>query len=403
MSGSIALPRPGRWLFDVTLTVVLLVSGIVALFVYTDDTGVVYRDGDGLGVLLVVAGTAPLVVRRRNAATVALLTAAAAVLLTVWDYGAPIAVVTMLIGAYSAGAYASFASAMAALAGLVAAAIGSLTITQIRFPDAVGVDLSAAVFSTLGFVGVWGIGRAVRGRRFYTSQLEDRADRLERTRAAEVRAALAEERARIARELHDVVAHHVAVMTVQAGGARRTLRRDPDGSIEAMEQIESTGRIALAEMRRIVGVLREPGTPSVTPAAVRTPQPGLGDLDDLVHKLQDAGLPVDVRVEGQAVGLPVGVDLTAFRVVQEALTNTLKHAGPTRAVVTLNYSPDELVVQVADEGHGLAAALGGDRQGHGLLGMRERVALYGGSLHVGPRDGGGFEVRAHLPYDQVAV
>ncbi|MGH9251949.1 MAG: DUF7134 domain-containing protein, partial [Acidimicrobiales bacterium] len=139
MSRSVTLPRPSPWLFDVTLTVVLLVSGIVALFVYTDDTGVVYRDGDGLGVLLVVAGTAPLVVRRRAAATVALLTAAAAILLTVWDYGAPIAVVTMLIGAYSAGAYASFAPGMAALAGVVAAAIGSLTITQIRFPDAVGV------------------------------------------------------------------------------------------------------------------------------------------------------------------------------------------------------------------------------------------------------------------------
>jgi len=389
--------------FDATLTVVLLVAAVVSLFVYTDSSGIPYRDGDGLGVLLVTLGTVPLLVRRRAPVIVALVVAAAAFMLSFWDYASPTTIVVTLIAAYSAGAFAPFTPGLAALAGLVGSLNGSIALANARYPDAIGVDLSAATFATLGFVGVWGIGRAVRGRRLYTSELEDRAERLERAREAEVRAALAEERARIARELHDVVAHHVSVMTVQAAGARRTLRRDPDRSVEAMEQIESTGRIALAEMRRIVGVLRGPESVKVDRSEARAPQPGLADLTELVGKLHDAGLPVDIRVDGMPVRLPVGVDLTAFRVVQEALTNTLKHAGPTHAVVTLRYAPTELLVQVDDEGHGLAAALDGHRPGHGLLGMRERVALYGGTLHVGPRHGGGFEVRARIPFDEVAV
>lgn len=390
-------------MFDATLTVVLLVAAVVSLFVYTDSSGIPYRDGDGLGVLLVTLGTVPLLVRRRAPVMVALVAAAAAFMLSFWDYASPTTIVVTLIAAYSAGAFAPFTPGLAALAGLVGSLNGSIALANARYPDAIGVDLSAATFATLGFVGVWGIGRAVRGRRLYTAELEDRAERLERAREAEVRAALAEERARIARELHDVVAHHVSVMTVQAAGARRTLRRDPDRSVEAMEQIESTGRIALAEMRRIVGVLRGPESVTIDRSEARAPQPGLADLTELVGKLHDAGLPVDIRVDGMPVRLPVGVDLTAFRVVQEALTNTLKHAGPTHAVVTLRYAPTELVVQVDDEGHGLAAALDGHRPGHGLLGMRERVALYGGTLHVGPRHGGGFEVRARIPFDEVAV
>ncbi len=390
-------------MFDATLTVVLLVAAVVSLFVYTDSSGIPYRDGDALGVLLVTLGTVPLLVRRRAPVIVALVVAAAAFMLSFWDYASPTTIVVTLIAAYSAGAFAPFTPGLAALAGLVGSLNGSIALANARYPDAIGVDLSAATFATLGFVGVWGIGRAVRGRRLYTAELEDRAERLERAREAEVRAALAEERARIARELHDVVAHHVSVMTVQAAGARRTLRRDPDRSVEALEQIESTGRIALAEMRRIVGVLRGPESVKIDRSEARAPQPGLADLTELVGKLHDAGLPVDIRVDGMPVRLPVGVDLTAFRVVQEALTNTLKHAGPTHAVVTLRYAPTELVVQVDDEGHGLAAALDGHRPGHGLLGMRERVALYGGTLHVGPRHGGGFEVRALIPFDEVAV
>ncbi len=403
MSWRFDVPRPRQWVFDTTLTVVLLVAGIVLLFTYTDDSGVPYRDGDVLGVLLVVLGTAALLFRRRAAATVAAVATASTFLLSIFDYASPISIIVALVAVYSAGAYASFLSGLAAMATLVVSLNASIAIAHARYPDAVGLDLPGAVFATLGFIGIWGIGRAVRGRRLYTTELEDRADRLERTREAEVRAALAEERARIARELHDVVAHHVSVMTVQAAAARRTLRRDPDGSVEAIEQIESTGRIAMAEMRRIVGVLRGPGSVDGEGPEARSPQPSLADLAELVGKLRDAGLPVDVRVDGTPVGLPVGIDLTAFRIVQEALTNTLKHAGPTHAVVTLRYAPDELMVHVTDEGHGLAAALDGHRPGHGLFGMRERVALYGGSLHVGPRHGGGFEVRARIPFDEVSV
>ncbi len=390
-------------MFDTTLTVVLVVLGVISLFTYTDGSGIVYRDGDGLGVLLTVLGTAPLLFRRPAPAAVALVTAVAGILVGLWDYASPVVGVAALIAAYSAGAYAAFVPGLAGLASLVASVVGSLLVTQARYPDAVGVGPPAVIFATFGFVGIWGIGRAVRGRRLYTAELEDRAERLERTREAEVRAALAEERGRIARELHDVVAHHVSVMTVQAAAARRTLRRDPERSAEAMQQIESTGRNALAEMRRIVDVLRGPEAERSEESDPRSPQPGLADLTDLVGKLHDAGLPVDIQVDGDPSTLPVGVDLTAYRIVQEALTNTLRHAGPTHAVVTLSYAADELTVRVTDDGHGLAAALDGHRPGHGLLGMRERVALYGGALHVGPRRGGGFEVRARIPFDQVAV
>jgi DNA-binding NarL/FixJ family response regulator len=192
--------------FDTTLTVVLLVAGIVLLFTYTDDSGVPYRDGDVLGVLLVVLGTAAFLFRRRAAATVAAVVTASTFLLSIFDYASPTSIVVALVAVNSAGAYASFLSRLAAMAALVVSLDTSIAIAHARYPDAVGLDLPGAVFATLGFIGMWGIGRAVRGRRVYMTELEDRADRLERTREAEVRAALAEERARIARELHDVVA-----------------------------------------------------------------------------------------------------------------------------------------------------------------------------------------------------
>jgi len=190
-------------------------------------------------------------------------------------------------------------------------------------------------------------------------------------------------------------------MTVQAAAARRTLGRDPARSAEAMAAVEHTGRDALAEMRRIVGVLRGPeAEPEADP---RAPQPGLTDLAALLSQVGDAGLSVETEVEGERPDVPPGVDLTAFRVVQEALTNTLKHAGPTRARVVIRYLAGELDVQVTDEGRGLAAGLDGHIPGHGLLGMRERVALYGGTLEARPRDGGGFDVRARLPLRETAT
>jgi signal transduction histidine kinase len=250
------------------------------------------------------------------------------------------------------------------------------------------------------FVGVWWVGRSLRLRRAYLDELEARARRLERAREADSRAARAEERSRIARELHDVVAHHVSVMTVQAGAARRILHRDPEAVQDALTTIEQMGRTALGEMRRLVGVLRTEAEPS---RSELSPQPGVHDVSGLVEQLRETGLQVQLWIEGESRSLSPGVDLAAFRLVQEALTNTLKHAGPqARAWVRIQYADRQLEIEVEDDGRGLVAGLGqpgGNGNGHGLVGMRERVALYGGDLRIGPRSGGGFEVRARFPLE----
>jgi signal transduction histidine kinase len=237
------------------------------------------------------------------------------------------------------------------------------------------------------------------------AELGLRGARVEHAGDADTRAAVAEERSRIARELHDVVAHHVSVMTVQAAGAQRALGRDPDRAREAMAAIEATGRTALTEMRRIVGVLRTGGPEEDH----RAPAPGLGDLPALVSQVREAGLALELVIDGDVRELPQGVDLTAYRIVQEALTNSLRHARDTRATVRVHYGRTELRVQVLDDGDARGGAGDGDartkpagsemspRRGHGLIGMRERVGLYRGTLSAGPRRGGGFEVLARLP------
>lgn len=240
--------------------------------------------------------------------------------------------------------------------------------------------------------------------------VEERAERLERERDAEAQRAVLEERTRIARDLHDVVAHGMSVMVVQAGAARRTLAHDDtDRATEALRNIEATGRGALEEMRRLVGVLRASATDdgdgsdgSADGAGPpRLPQPGIGDLDDLVTHCREAGLDVTLRVEGDRRELPSGLELVVYRIAQEALTNTIRHAGPARAEVRLGYGSDHLELGVTDDGRGAATSPRAE-PGHGLAGMRERVALYGGTITVGPQRGGGFRVLARLPLDLAA-
>jgi signal transduction histidine kinase len=242
----------------------------------------------------------------------------------------------------------------------------------------------------------WVLGDSMRYRRAYYANLEDRAARLERERDAQARVAAVAERARIARELHDVIAHNVSVMVVQADGASYALASDPARAREALTAISATGRQALAEMRRLLGVLRREGDGT---NSVRAPQPGIGELGELLDQARGAGLPVSFTVEGDPRPLPGGVALAAYRIVQESLTNTRKHAGPvTSASVLLRYSPDTVVLTISDDGWGdLGGAALPGAPGHGLTGMRERVAIYGGSITAGPRPGGGFEVVATLP------
>jgi signal transduction histidine kinase len=242
---------------------------------------------------------------------------------------------------------------------------------------------------------VWVVGTGARTKRAYAMALEERSALLERERRQEGRRAVAEERSRIARELHDVVAHHVSVMVVQAGAARRVLDR-PDVAREALVSVETTGSQVLGEMRNLLGVLR---TDDKALGALE-PQPGLAQLQALLASLGGVGLPVELRVEGEARSLAPGVDLSAYRIVQEALTNTLKHAGASQALVVLRYLGSGLEIQITDDGRGVAdhRAVGdGSTVAHGLVGMRERVAMFGGELRTGPRPGGGFSVTASFP------
>ncbi|HZO34036.1 MAG TPA: sensor histidine kinase [Gaiellaceae bacterium] len=231
--------------------------------------------------------------------------------------------------------------------------------------------------------GVLGIAFGARTRSLQAA--EAKAARLELER----REAIAEERARIARELHDVIAHSVSVMTVQAGAAEAMLQRDPALALEPVRAVQETGRQAMVEMKRLVGILREHDDETGL-----APQPGLADLDRLVAQVREAGLPVEVAIEGRPRELPLGVDLSAYRVVQEALTNALKYAGTAHASVTVRYGADDLAIEVTDDGRGGTSDNG---SGHGLIGMRERVGVFGGTFAAGPRDGGGFSVSARLP------
>ncbi|MDQ1037893.1 signal transduction histidine kinase [Streptomyces sp. V3I8] len=290
-----------------------------------------------------------------------------------------------------------WASRLALTAGLCAAPLA-----QLRWPEeqqSVGGQIAIVVFQTVPFALAWVLGDSLRTRRAYFAQLEERAARLEKEREAQAKVAVAAERARIARELHDVVAHNVSVMVVQADGAAYVLDTAPDQAKKALEIISGTGRQALAEMRRLLGVLR---TGEHQESGEYVPQPDVEQLGDLIEQCRGSGLPVDYKIEGTPRPLPSGVELTAYRIVQEALTNTRKHGGPnTGASVRLVYFDDGLGLLVEDDGKGAPHELyeegGVDGQGHGLIGMRERIGMVGGTLDAGPRPGGGFRISALLP------
>jgi signal transduction histidine kinase len=237
-------------------------------------------------------------------------------------------------------------------------------------------------FTVIPIVAMLLARRAIRDR-------QERADLLEREQELRAKEAVAEERARIARELHDLVAHNVSVMVIQAGAERHALPEDQTSTRETLGSIEQAGRQALADARRLLGMLRRGDERDEL-----EPQPGLAQVDFLIEQVQRAGLQVTLTVEGDPRPLPAGLDLCAYRVVQEGLTNALKHAGRSRAEVLLQWTPASLAVQIRDDGAGGAQLNGA---GQGLIGMRERVALYGGELHAGARDGGGFEILARLP------
>jgi signal transduction histidine kinase len=292
-----------------------------------------------------------------------------------------------LIAIYSVAAHADRRHAA------VGAALAAVAILAIDAPVLLAGSAPNDVYAWLLYALAWILGRALRRRQELAAALEDRAARLEHEQEAKARSAVVDERARIARELHDVIAHSLSVIVVQAGAERRVLGPEHTTTGEVLGSIEHTGRQALVELRRLLGVIRKTDD---RPAL--QPQPTLAHLDELLTQVREAGLAVGLRIEGEPVLLPPGVDLSAYRIVQEALTNVLKHADARHAEVLVCYHPSELELEVSDDGRGPVDPAGG---GHGLVGMRERVALYGGVLEAGQRDGGGYRLHARLRFEPV--
>lgn len=372
-----------------------LVDGMLAVSLAFLGTGSAIAMGRWLSVPLSIAIAVPVALRRTyptGAFAAGIAIGAIQVLVNVRPSATDVAVVILL---YTIAAYRP---RRVSVSGLAVCLLGSATAVARWWTPGDLTALNWVLVSTIMFAGpsliAWVLGDSMRYRRAYYAGLEDRAARLEAERDAQAQIAAAAERARIARELHDVVAHNVSVMVVQADGASYTLDTDPDRAREALGAIAGTGRQALAEMRRLLGVLRqdEDGT---DPG--RAPLPGIGQIGELLEHTRAAGLGVGLTVEGVPQPLPDGAALAAYRIVQESLTNTRKHAGPmATAQVTLLYLEDALVLRITDDGPGPAPA--SDGGGHGLTGMRERVAIYGGWVQAGPKVGGGFQVTARLPF-----
>jgi signal transduction histidine kinase len=377
-------PLARRYWFD---AVVLAMAGIGV-------TGAIVGRGHELGpegplwfdVLAMLAIVLPLLARRRFPFGAPAAVGIAAALISFVDKTVvPFDAVTFLVGCAALFLVGLLRDRAQAVAGF-AVAEGVLAVVVHNDPRS---GVGNFVVASIIFAIVWTIAFGVGRKSVEADEARERAFRAEREREERARSAVAEERARIARELHDVVGHSVSVMTVQASGVRRLLRPDQDPEREALLVVERTGREALAEMRRMVGVLRRPEE-----APALAPQPSLDHLNRLVDQAREAGLPVELRIEGEAIQLPAGVDLTAYRLVQEGLTNVVKHAQATRAEVLVNYGDGYLEVTVRDDGQGVG---NGDGGGHGLVGMRERVSVYGGDLDAGPQPGGGYRLRAKLP------
>ncbi|MDN4161397.1 sensor histidine kinase [Nocardioides abyssi] len=381
-------PRGRRW-FDALLVAALLLPLLPLGF----SLGLV-----AVGISLIEVG--PLLWRRRHAVAVFWAVTAAHAMQVVLIDEPTLGQAAWPVAVYSVARRAPAPHGWAALAVSAVAALTASWDWSLGSPDPFLTLLSNALL--LGAVAAtgWALGTLGRTREAYVDALVERSERVEREAAQQVALAAADERARIAREMHDVVAHGLSVIVVQADGARYAARTDPDVAARTLETVASTGREALTEMRRMLGLLRAEDGDGSAPAL--RPQPGLADLDALVAEARTAGVTVDADLPDPAeVGdVPDGVALTAYRVVQEALTNVRKHAGPdvvVRVAVAVARQGRTRVVELRVEDDGRGAAAADDGHGLGLLGMRERVSVHGGTVEAGPRPGGGFAVSARIP------
>jgi len=384
---SLRLRAANPWVIDSLLATAFLVIVLVGHLAAT-DAAVKYHDANVVSVLLAIGVAVPYYFRRHAPLAVLLISEVCLVALTVGDYQTGPAPGVLLVGLYTVAAWCDVRDRAI---GAGAAVIGLTVVAVVGIPGLSGAGLA---FNFASFAAAYLFGSTMRNRRLYGEQLEARASALERERHEETRRALAEERLRIAQELHDVVAHSMGVIAVQAGVGAHVIDTQPGEAKKALEAISQTSRSTLVEIRRMLGVLREDEGVSYVPA------PGLADLDRLVRDVASAGLHAEVRVEGATTELPPGVDVTAYRIVQEALTNVLKHAGRATATVIIGYEGTAVRLEILDDGRGVnGRATPG---GHGLVGMRERVGVYGGSFEAGPRTGGGFRVAVRLPYGETA-
>ncbi|WP_042397277.1 sensor histidine kinase [Streptacidiphilus carbonis] len=359
---------------------------VVVALVVSAVTGGNWHTPEAGGVLLTALACAPLLFRSRWPVPVAAATAALDILHLALDHGSPLVPAATMVAVYSMAARtprrtAWITGGLAALAVTVVAAV-TTPATQTRLASLVLLDLLVAAAA---------VGIGIRRRRMHLAAVEERAARAERSREEEARRRVADERVRIARELHDVVAHHITLVNAQAGVAHHLLRTDPEAAYEALAHIKETSRTALDELRATVGLLRQNDDQPDS----REPLPGLDDLDRLVTSFRKAGLPVRLHQQGVHRRPAPAVDLTVYRIVQEALTNARKHAPGRTVELTLGFGADALSVTVANEGP--AARVDAPGTGHGLIGMRERAATVGGTLTAGPDPDGGFLVRAELP------
>jgi signal transduction histidine kinase len=371
------------WVLDAFLGSAFTIFGLIGLF-GPRDAKFDWREPDALAVLLALGCSLPFYFRRRAPFATLLVCTASLVILSSLQYPANVQSQMIVIFAYTLGAWATGPKRAIGLASI---GVGLLTVALVGIPDASGANLA---LSGAFYAASYAIGSSMRNRRLYNQQLEQRAADLERERDEEAQRAVADERLRIAQELHDVVAHSMGVIAVQAGVGAHVIDTDPGEAKKSLEAIASTSRSTLTEIRRLLGVLR------ADERGVYQPAPGLADLDHLIDDLDAAGVSVTLQVEGTRDNLPPGVDLTAYRIVQEALTNVLKHAGPAHATVHVGYAPGAVNLEIVDDGRGVNGRA--PDGGHGLLGMRERVGVYGGTLVAGPTSGGGFRVAAELPY-----
>ncbi len=386
MSPDAEPPRRGSGLLELTNRHPTASDAALTLFLGLALTGPAHLLFAGQPHLLVLQGAllAPLVLRRR--APYAVFAVLAAVAFAQWLSGAQIIPgdMALLVGLYTVAAHCSrrrtwAAAAVLGLGNLLAAMRWDEPGRAARaFVGLCGMSIAAAM-----------IGVNVHGRRAYLAALEDRAARLERERDQRAQLAVAGERARIAREMHDIVTHSLSVMVALADGAAFAVRHAPDKAGAAMEQVSGTGRQALTDMRRFLGVLR-----ADEPDALRHPQPGITQLEGLAAQVRAAGLPVELRVEGDMAAVSAAAQLTAYRLVQEALTNTMKHAAAgARATVRVSCLGDRVEIEVCDDGRPVRSS---GESGHGIDGMRGRVAAFGGIVEAGPLPGGGWRVATCL-------